>query len=300
MRAEWRALTLLALFSFRVFAQGVDPGLPPVANPPLEEAAPAEPSWSERCFARSAPGWYGVAFWPVRPLVVVNVGPGQPVHGAVPARPGGEVGVPGGKGGEVLLVALAVVAAAVLPFILLAVDEEATPDVLGRFFCPGVDLDLRGGVEFDRGGGPSAPLGVRLRATAGHFGVMAQFDLAPWSERSLLDTRLAALIRFTPRQHVEVGLSLGYRSQVLRDTWRPGFEVALPHEYVFWRDGAAQVGLEVRPSLFWWGGVDLALDLGLRIPLGPFVSLYGGGRVFTLDGLGSAGIGAQGGLAFKL
>jgi hypothetical protein len=116
----------------------------------------------------------------------------------------------------------------------------------------------------------------------------------------MLDTRLAALVRFTPKQHVELGLSVGYRSQVLRGQWRPGLEVAIPHEYVFWRDGAAQVGLEVRPSLFWWGSIDLALEVGLRVPLGPLVSLQVGGRVFTIDGLDMVGAGAQAGFGFKL
>jgi hypothetical protein len=309
---------MLVLFSSRVFAQGVPEGqplpMPPIANAPLEAQQPAPPppderSWSERCFARTQPGWYGTVYWWPRPVVVLGVGPGPrgrglssggPVHGARPVG-GAQGGGGGGGDAAVVLVVLAVVVAAALPFIFYALDEDATPDVEGRFHCPGVDLDVRGGVEGDASAGLSSLLGVRLRATAGWFGVLVQADLAPWSDpRPMLDTRLAALVRFTPKQHVELGLSVGYRSQVLRGSWRPGLEVAIPHEYVFWRDGAAQVGLEVRPSLFWWGSIDLALDVGLRVPLGPLVSLQVGGRVFTVDGLNMVGAGAQAGVGFKL
>jgi hypothetical protein len=108
------------------------------------------------------------------------------------------------------------------------------------------------------------------------------------------------MVRLAPKEHVEIAISAGYRAQVLRGEWRPGFEVAIPHEYVFARDGAAHFGLEVRPALFYSGVVDLALDLGLRIPLGPLVSLTLGARVSSYDGLQSAGAGAQLGLGFKL
>jgi hypothetical protein len=195
-----------------------------------------------------------------------------------------------------------VVVAAALPVIFYALDEEAQPDVVGRYRCPSLEVDVGGGLETDGLRGTSVPMTVRLKASTEWLGVMAQFDVAPWSgERRLLDSRVAAVVRFTPREHVELGISAGYRSQVLRDVWRPGFEAALPHEYVFFRDGAAHVGLEVRPAVFVWSrGVDLSLEAALRIPLGQVFSLSLGGRVFSIDALTQIGAGVQGGLGVKI
>jgi hypothetical protein len=211
-----------------------------------------------------------------------------------------------GKGGlselAAIIVVAAVVVAAVLPFIIYGFDEDATDDVRGRFDCPQLDLDVRGGITGDNSAGLSTPLFLRARASDGWFGLQAQFDLAPWNaERSTLDGSVAAWFRLTPKQHVEVGFTAGYRSQVLRGAFRPGFEVAMPHEYVFSRNGAAQLGLEVRPSVFIYSrAADVALDLALRVPLGPYASLVFGGRLFTVEAVTAVGVAAQLGFAVKL
>jgi hypothetical protein len=201
------------------------------------------------------------------------------------------------------LVAAAVVVSAVVPFIFYALDDEASPDVLGRHSCPSFELALSGGLEADLSDrGASGPFTARFRAATDFIGLVTQFDVAPWSTgRPLLNGLIASWIRLKPRQHLELGFSLGFRSLLLRDSWRPGFEVGIPQEYVFFRNGSAQLGLEVRPALFLWaGGIDLSLDAALRIPIGPFVSAFIGGRLFTVDALGDAGGGVNAGLALHL
>ncbi len=313
------ALLMLVVFgSTQAFGQpaGEPLPLPPVINnPPLEEQPlspppppPQDRPFTERCFSRPVT-YYGSPYWAPRPVVVVSgpIGGGAAttggVHGAKPVSSTGPSSSSGGGGdAAVVLVVLAVVVAAALPFIFYALDDDAPPDVEGRFHCPSLELDLRGGIETDAVGGPSVPFSARLRAGTSWLQVMTQFDVAPWSEqRSLLNATVAGVVRFTPRKHVELGISAGYRSLILRDTWRPGFEAAIPHEYVFWRDGASQVGLEVRPAVFVWrGGVDVSLEAALRLPLGPFVVASLGARVFSIDSLSAAGVGAHAGVGFKL
>ncbi len=318
MRSPVTSGVLLAVFlSSRVFAQDLTPPPPPPAMqaapseavstdpvpPPAEEA-----TWSSRCLSRPA-GYYGARWWVPRHTVTVS----EPIvlsgsgatHGAQPVSKGSGSSGGGGGGGKdaaVLLLVAAVVVVAALPVIFYALDEDAPPDVVGRFECPSFDVDVAGGLETDPKSGPSVPMSVRLKAGASWFGLMAQFDVSPWTEtRRLVDSRVAAVVRFTPRQKVELGISVGYRSLTLRDEWRPGFEAALPHEYVFWRDGAAHVGLEVRPSVFvWHGGVDVGLDVGLRIPLGQVFSLNVSGRLFSVDALTRVGSGAQAGVGVTL
>lgn len=303
------------------------PPMPPViANPRLDDAPQADPAppsppppartWAQRCLARPAayyggPGlyWYQPMFVGGQPIGPISASHGaKPVDGeAAPTSSSSSGSSSGGKGGGLgemaaIIVVAAVVVAAVLPFIIYAFDEDATDDVLGRFECPQVDLDVRSGITADAFPGFSTPLFLRARASDGWFGLQAQFDLAPWNpERSTLDGSVSAWFRMTPRQHVEIGFTAGYRSQVLRGTFRPGFEVAMPHEYVFSRTGAAQFGLEVRPSVFIYrGAADVSLDLALRIPLGPYASVVLGGRLFTLEAVTAAGAAAQLGLAVKL
>lgn len=309
-----RASCFLALFlSGHVLAQELTPPPPPPVAPeavaPIAEPPPVETqAWSQRCLSRPT-GYYGAHFWVPQPVVVVSepAAVAGSTHGAQPVGTAGHgSSSSGGSGGVgnagVLLLAAAVVVAVALPFIFYALDDDAAPDVVGRFECPSFELDVRGGLETDARSGPSAPLTVRLKASTAWLGVMAQFDLAPWSEpRPLLDATVAAVVRFTPRQHVEFGLSVGYRSLVLRDEWRPGFEAALPHEYLFFRDGASHLGLEVRPAVFVWSrGADLSLDVALRLPLGQVFSASLGGRVFSVDALTQLGAGVQGGLGLKL
>jgi hypothetical protein len=312
MRAQTRWLLLMTLLGMRVTAQPVDPGhqAPPlvVNNAPLEPEPQVPDTWSGRCFARSSPGWYGPGplFWVRHPVLMVGSASGgaanpQPEHAAVPVGNGGGLGGGSGDKSGVVLLVLAVAAVAALPFIVYGFDEEASPDVVGRFHCPSVDLDLSGGVEADSVGGLSAPLSYRLRVNVSHFALVAQGTYAPWSDsRFLMDHRFAAMVRFTPKQHLDLGISLGYRSLGLRGGWRPGVELSVPQEYVFLRNGAGHFGLEVRPAVFWWGPIDVSLDVSLRLPLGPFVSLHGGGRLFTVDALSRFGWGAQAGVGFQL
>jgi hypothetical protein len=309
---------VLAVFlASRVFAQDLTPPPPP---PPMEpapaEAVATDPvpppvedqTWSSRCLARPT-GYYGPRLWIPRPTIAVSepiVVSGSGAHGAQPPSKSGGSGLSGGGGGgkdaAVLLLVAAVVVVAALPVIFYALDEEAPPDVVGRFHCPSFEVDVAGGLETDPVSGPSVPMSVRAKASLSWFSVVAQFDVSPWTEtRRLLDSRVAAVVRFTPRQKVELGISVGYRSLTLRDEWRPGFEAALPHEYVFWRDGAAHLGLEVRPAVFvWQRGVDVGLDVGLRIPLGQVFSLNVSGRLFSVDALTRVGAGAQAGVGLKI
>ena len=82
-------------------------------------------------------------------------------------------------------------------------------------------------------------------------------------------------------------------------TVREGLELALPHQYVLWRNEGRALGLELRPGvLLTRAGVDVSVDLALNIPILECLSARVGGRVFSYAGQTMAGFNA--GLALHL
>jgi hypothetical protein len=232
------------------------------------EAAP--PSFFDRCFA--VPAVYVPPPGPRVALVGgVVVAPPPPSSPPRRSESGG-----GGVDGKVAL-ALAVVALIALPVVVYAFDRDADPLVVQRFHCPTFALEGFGGANF----APGLDVGAaffsgRFTAAVGHLGGDLQFDISPvlggWSTH--------ALIRITPKQHVEGAVALGYKEMALARDVRDGFEVGLPHRYVFWRDGLNSFGLELRPMLlFGRRGVDAALEATVVVPVWELFNARVGGRV---------------------
>lgn len=264
----------------------------PAPSAPVEAPVPyVEPSFYERCFAVPA-----VYFMPAPRLVVggglavrgpVGSGPApNDFHGAKPANggaSGGSSGASGGGGGGGLdgkaALVIAVVALVALPVVVYVIDDDADPLVVQRFHCPSFAFEGLGGMAFVPGQNLSSPLfSGRVTTAYSHFGADFQFDLSG----AVSGFASHALIRITPKQHVEGAVALGYRAMYFQGGWRDGFEVGLPHRYVFWRSGLNAFGLELRPMLqFGPAGVDAALEATLVIPLFELLNARVGGRVFS-------------------
>lgn len=268
------------------------PPQPELVQPLLPPPAPQQPSYFDRCFAVPGQVWvslpsgayYRVSGPPGLPLSAVQ--PAAPVttlpadaptaeHGAHPVNGSSSSSSGGGDVGKGLLV-LAVVAVAVLPVIVYAVDSEAPAVVEQRFFCPTVGFDLLGGVDTGPAGWGGAGLG-RLRFGVGYFGLDFDFQL---SATALNAWSTHAELRIKPKQHIEPAIAAGFRTMRLGDRIRLGFEVGVPHRYVFYRDNLRQLSLELRPTLMVGSqGVDVGLEGALVIPLFEPLHLRVGGHV---------------------
>jgi hypothetical protein len=189
----------------------------------------------------------------------------------------------GGSGHPEVWLMLAVLAVAVLPFVVYAVDSEADGLTIDRFFCPEFSFTAMAGVQTStRGAEPPVALGVaKLRTTIGYIGVMGQVDIAP--ARSPIGSFSAHfLLRPQPKKHIEGGVALGGRRQAGPGGVLDGFEIALPHEYVFKRDGYRSLGLELMPRVFFnRNGVDMGVDVAMVIPVADILQLRVGGSVFS-------------------
>ena len=136
----------------------------------------------------------------------------------------------------------------------------------------------------------------RIRFGFSYFGTDLQFDASPDGVTAF---SAALLIRPTPREHIEGGLSTGYKRSYLNGTVREGLELALPHQYVVWRNEGRQLGIELRPGvLITARGVDASVDLALNIPIVDILSARVGGRVFSYGP--QLVFGANAGLALHL
>jgi hypothetical protein len=249
------------------------------------ESAYVEPSYFDRCFAYPA-----VYFAPPRVVVGggVSVGAGgragappDEFHGAKPASPnaGGGASTSGGSMDGRAVLIIAAIALVALPAVVYAFDRDADPLVVQRFHCPSFSFEGYGGATFLSG--PQAPATVlsgRFTAGYAYFATDFQFDLGP----AVGGFGAHALLRILPRQHIEGALALGYRTMFVGGGRRGGFEVGLPHRYVFFRDGLNAFGLEVRPMLlFGPGGVDAAVEATVVAPLFELLNARVGGRVMS-------------------
>jgi hypothetical protein len=224
----------------------------------------------------------------------VRVQPGSASHPDEfhETRPASSIGDGRADGKAALLIA--VVALIALPVVVYALDDGADPLVVQRFYCPSFAFEGFGGVSFFSGQQGGAPLFLgRATAAYGHLGTDFQFDLT--SAAGGFSTH--ALLRLTPKQHLEGTVALGYRWMTFQGAVRDGFEVGLPHRYVFSRSGLNSFGLELRPMLLISPrGVDGAVEANLVVPLFELLHARVGGRVHSF---GSDLIWTlQGGLAF--
>ncbi|MFZ5439807.1 MAG: hypothetical protein ACOZQL_07345 [Myxococcota bacterium] len=305
-------LVLVAVFASAAVAQ-TEPSAPPViptpeeqpaipavvtpANPPLppEPAPPSqqyvEPTYFERCFAVPAQVWipgptprtyYRVSAASSAPLS--NFHAAQPVDaprsGGTSSSGGGSSSSGGGISDGKALLVLAVVAVAVLPIVVYAVDDDAPAVVENRFHCPTFGFDAVGGFESSVAGVGGTGAG-RLTFGYSYFGSDFQFDL---SSRGLTSWAGHLLVRIGPKAHIEPNLAFGVRSLAFQGQTRAGFEVGVPHRYVFWRSGLRSFALELRPTFmfaFDASSFDVGLEAAFIIPLVEPLHLRVGGRFHT-------------------
>ena len=276
------AVALVFSLAFPAWPQGMTPPPPP----PDDEGEPPPPP-------RPLPQAEGTGYFDTC-FGVPRVGPPLPPIGV-----SGEVVVPiggGSSGGgssvpvtskatdEKAWLIAAVLAAVALPAVVYVNDKPASRLVLQRFRCPTFTLDFVGGVDNGRtalGDGSYGYVGTRLGFGAGHFAGDFEYDGAPRSV-SAFSTHL--LIRPTPREHLELGLSIGYRRSVLDDRVQDGLEIGLPHRYALWRDGLRTVAFELRPFLLVGSSVEPNLEAAFLFPLAQVLHLRVGGRAYTFGG----------------
>ena len=307
--------TLLLAFSLVASAQPVPapgseveaaPLVPPaIANPPLP---PEQPTYFQRCFAVPGQVWIPIptggyyrvqgssaplsSFHSAQP--VTTLPSDAPTNGSSSSGGGTSSGSGGGDIGKALLV-LAVVAVAILPIIVYAVDSDAPAVVEQRFHCPSLGFELLGGADSGASGWGGGGLG-RLTFGYSYFGFDFDFQL---SQTAINGWSTHAMVRIGPKNHIEPNIAAGFRAMSYGDTTRIGFEVGVPHRYVLYRDGLRQFSLELRPTLMVGAqGVDVGLETGFVIPLVEPLHLRLGGHVrsFGSDIVG----GAQGGLSLML
>jgi hypothetical protein len=211
--------------------------------------------------------------------VVVPIGGG----GSSGGSSGSGISLPSGGSDDKAWLIIAVVAAAVLPVAVYAIDSPAPRIVLQRFACPTFSLDVLGGADSGAALNDQAQgfVSTRFGFGVGHVAGDFQYDAAP-SAVSAFSTHL--LVRPTPKAHIEGGLAIGYRRSVFRNFVQDGLEVGLPHRYAFWRDGLRTFGLELRPMLMIGSSVEPSLEAALLVPLASVLQLRAGGRVYTFQG----------------
>ena len=178
----------------------------------------------------------------------------------------------------------AVLAAVAAPAVVYAYDKPAPRLVLQRFACPTFTLDVLGGVDKGPTALGDASVGfvsTRLGFGVGHVAGDFQYDGAPTGV-SAFSTHL--LIRPTPREHIELGVAIGYRRSVLADRVQDGLEIGLPHRYALWRDGLRTFALELRPMLMVGSSLEPSLEAAFLVPLVQVLHLRAGGRVYTFAG----------------
>jgi hypothetical protein len=261
------------------------------AAAPAATPVPVEPSFVQQCFGFPS----GAYLLPIPRVTGVATPAGAVTSGGAPAgtsTSGGGLGSLGSGDGKALLV-VAVLVAIALPVVVYALDSDAPRIVEQRFFCPSFQLELQGGAVTGRELPGARAMGAgRVGFGVGQFGLDAQFDVAPAAVNSFASH---LLLRLTPRQHLEGALAVGYRQLMVGRDVRPGFDLGLPHRYVFWRDDLRTFGLDVRPALqFGPRGIDAALEAAVVLPLLEVLHLTVGGRVFSFGEAivygGSAGV----------
>ncbi|MBL8950716.1 MAG: hypothetical protein JNK82_08065 [Myxococcaceae bacterium] len=213
------------------------------------------------------------------------------------------LGSGGGGGKPEALLVLAVVLIAAIPFIVYAVDSEADALTMEQFYCPDFSFSALGGAQLPiQGAGSAVGVGIaKFRADVGYVGVMAELGIMPSSNASVPALPFSAhfLVRPPPKAHIEGALALGARRAISSAGVVDGFELGLPHMYVFKRDGYRKLGLEVMPRvLIRRGGFDVGADLAMSIPVADVLQARVGAGVFSV--LGQAQFTASVGLAVSL
>ncbi|HYV66916.1 MAG TPA: hypothetical protein VE964_11785 [Myxococcales bacterium] len=273
---------LLALALVLSFARPAWPGELPPPPPPPDEETPEVPLPQEAPQAERV-GYYESCFGVPRapgPPIGVSAEVVVPVSGGASGAP--SMPVVSKSSDEKAWLVVAVVAAIALPAVVYVYDKPASPLVLQRFQCPTFSLDVLGGVDNGNGvPGSNGYVSTRLGFGVGHFATDFEYDGAPRSV-SAFSTHL--LIRPTPREHIEIGLAVGYKRQVLGDQIQEGLEIGLPHRYALWRDGLKTFALEVRPLLLVGSSLEPSLEAAFLVPLAQVLHLRAGGRVYTFAG----------------
>lgn len=189
-----------------------------------------------------------------------------------------------GAGAGYAILALAVVAIAALPIIVYAVDSDADALTMERFYCPEFNFTANGGVQIPTGAGQSiVGLGVaKIRADIGYLGGMAELGIMPSGNSVGATFSAHLLVRPPPKAHIEGALALGGRRAIGPGGALDGFEVGLPHTYVFTRDGYKKMGLELMPRVFInRTGVDIGADLSFIAPLADVLQVRVGIGAFS-------------------
>jgi len=272
------AIALVFSLAFPASAQEMSPPPPP----PDDQGEPPPPPVPQA----ERTGYYESCFG------VPRLAPPPPIGIS------GEVAVPiGGSGGglpavpvtskstdEKAWLVAAVLAAIALPAVIYVYDKPAPRLVLQRFQCPTFTLDFLGGVDNGRtalGNGSYGFVSTRLGFGVGHVAGDFQYDGASRSV-SAFSTHL--LLRPTPREHIEIGLAIGYRRSVLDDRVQDGFEVGLLHRYALWRDDLRTLALELRPLLLIGSSIEPSLEAAFLFPVAQVLQLRVGGRAYTFAG----------------
>ncbi|MGZ6143296.1 MAG: hypothetical protein ACXWLM_08155 [Myxococcales bacterium] len=272
-----RPIALALVLSLALPAWAEEPPPPP---PDDEEQAPPPPRPEQM-------GYYDACFG------VPRMGPpvGVYIEAPIPISGGGQQVSPipsvpevsGAKDDKAWLV-IAVVAVAVLPVVVYAIDKPAERIVLQRFRCPTFSLDMTGGADNSRdalGPGSYGFFSTRFTFGVSHFATDFQYDAAPAAVSSFA---AHLLLRPTPKQHVEGGFAIGYRRSVLDNRLVEGLEIGFPHRYALWRDGLRTFSLELRPMLLLGSRVEPNLEGAFLIPLAQVLHLRVGGRLYTFQG----------------
>ena len=248
------------------------PPPPPDDEPPAPaRAQPQELGYYEACFG--VPHSYGP------PIGIVGEVPIVPA----PSQPGPSIPDVNAKDDKAWLV-IAVVAVAVLPVVIYAVDAPAEPIVLRRFQCPTFSLDMLGGADNSHdalGPGSYGFFSTRLTFGVAHVATDFQFDAAPAAVSSF---SAHLLLRPEPKEHVEGGFAIGYRRSVLDNRVQDGLEIGFPHRYALWRDRLRTFSLELRPMLLVSNQIEPSLEAAFLFPLAQVLHLRVGGRVYTFQG----------------
>ena len=272
------------------------PSPAPSAAParPLDAPEPVSPPYLQRCF--SVPGQVWIPAGGGRYYFFNTASSAAPTasyyHAAQPVSgPGsgaangtgsGSGSSSGGGGGSVdgkALLVLAVVALAVAPIILYAVDGDAPAVVDSRFHCPTFGFDAVGGVDLGERFGTVGAGAGRFTFGYGYFGSDFQFELSNGSVNAWSAHLMA---RLGPKQHLEPSFAFGFRSMTFGGRTRSGLEAGVPHRYVLWREGLRQLSVELRPTLmFGLGYFDAGLEAAVVIPLFEPLHLRVGGKVLS-------------------
>lgn len=189
----------------------------------------------------------------------------------------------GGSGDGVAILFVAVVGAALLPVMVYAFDDDASPESRARWSSLSGRVLIFGGGTTQLHAPGAGFAGGRITGGTGLVGVDASLESALQPDR-YAEADGTLVLRLPPKQHVELGLALGGKMLQVKDAAMTGFEVAVPHRYLFGSLFSQRMAIDVRPSVA-TNGDDLALTLeaGIQIPLPGPVSARLSGRVWSLN-----------------